>query len=44
MRKSGSEKILEVKNAFKNTRFYNKGVLWKNKRIIDKREKHKINL
>ncbi|PIY94347.1 MAG: type III deoxyribonuclease [Candidatus Levybacteria bacterium CG_4_10_14_0_8_um_filter_35_23] len=38
MRKRGSEKMLEVKDSFKNTRFYKKGVLWKNKRIVDKRE------
>lgn len=38
MRKRGSEKVLEVKDSFKNTRFYKKGVLWQNKRIIDKRE------
>ena len=38
MRKSGTEKILKVKNSFKDTRFYKKGVLWKNQRIIDKRE------
>ena len=38
MRKSGTEKILKVKNYFKDSRFYKKGVLWKNKRIIDKRE------
>lgn len=38
MRKRGSEKMLEVKDSFKNTRLYKDGVLWKNKRIIDKRE------
>lgn len=38
MRKSGTEKTLKVKDSFKNTRFYKKGVLWKNKRVIDKRE------
>jgi len=38
MRKSGTEKILKVKDSFKDTRFYKKGVLWKNKRITDKRE------
>ena len=38
MRKQGTEKTLKVKDSFKATRFYKKGVLWKNKRIIDKRE------
>lgn len=38
MRKKGTEKTLKVKDSFKDTRFYKKGVLWKNKRIIDKRE------
>ncbi len=38
MRKSGTEKTLKVKDSFKETRFYKKGLLWKNKRIIDKRE------
>jgi len=38
MRKNGTEKTLRIKDSFKNTRFYKKGVLWKNKRIIDKRE------
>ena len=38
MRKTGTEKKLKVKDSFKDTRFYKKGVLWKNKRIIDKRE------
>ncbi len=38
MRKQGTEKILKVKDSFKDARFYKKGVLWKNKRIIDKRE------
>lgn len=38
MRKRGTEKTLKVKDSFKNTRFYKKGVLWKNERIIDKRE------
>ncbi len=38
MRKSGTEKKLTVKDSFKNTRFYKKGVLWKNKRIINKKE------
>ena len=38
MRKKGTEKALKVKDSFKGTKFYKKGVLWKNKRIIDKRE------
>jgi len=38
MRKRGTEKTLTVKDSFKNTRFYKKGVLWKNKRELDKRE------
>ncbi len=38
MRKTGTEKTLKVKDSFKDTRFYKKGVLWKNKRIIDRRE------
>lgn len=38
MRKTGTEKKLKVKDSFKNTRFYQKGVLWKNKRVVDKRE------
>ncbi len=38
MRQKGSAKTLEVKDSFKKSRFYKKGVLWKNKRIIDKRE------
>ncbi len=38
MRRGGTEKTLKVKDSFKDTKFYKKGVLWKNKRIIDKRE------
>ncbi len=38
MRKRGTEKTLKVKDSFKNTQFYKKGVLWKNKRELDKRE------
>ena len=38
MRKRGTEKTLRVKDSFKNTQFYKKGVLWKNKRELDKRE------
>jgi len=38
LRRKGTEKILKVKDSFKSTRFYKKGVLWKNKRIINKRE------
>ena len=38
MRKKGTEKKLIVKDSFKNSRYYKKGVLWKNKRIINKKE------
>ena len=38
LRKKGTDKTLNVKDSFKNTRFYKKGVLWKNKREIDRRE------
>jgi len=34
----GREITLKVKDSFKQSRFYDKGVLWKNRRIINKRE------
>ena len=38
MRKQGTEKRLIVKDSFKDSRYYKKGVLWKNKRVINKKE------
>jgi len=38
MRKKGTEKKLIVKDSFKETKYYNKGALWKNKRVINKKE------
>lgn len=35
---TGREITLKVKNSFSKTKFYQKGVIWKNKRIINKRE------
>lgn len=35
---TGREITLKVKNSFVKTKFYQKGVIWKNKRIINKRE------
>jgi len=35
---AGREIILKVKNSFSKTKFYQKGVIWKNRRIINKRE------
>lgn len=34
----GREIVLKVKNSFSKTKFYQKGVIWKNERIINKRE------
>ncbi len=36
---TGREITLKVKNSFSKTKFFQKGVIWKNKRIINKREK-----
>ena len=38
-RDSGREIILKVKNSFSKTKFFQKGVIWKNERIVNKREK-----
>ena len=35
---NGREIILKVKDSFKKSRLYQKGYIWKNKRIINKRE------
>ena len=35
----GREITLKVKNSFSKTKFFKKGVIWKNKRIINKRDK-----
>jgi len=35
---TGREITLKVKNSFVKTKFFQKGVIWKNKRIINKRE------
>ncbi|MEA3449849.1 MAG: DEAD/DEAH box helicase family protein [Patescibacteria group bacterium] len=36
---AGREIVLKVKNSFSKTKFFKKGVIWKNERIVNKRDK-----